>query len=247
MAEKVIAFENNCGGICVFYLENGAPVWGARYWEVLSPATAAWDYEAVLRGVNPAEAGWEYGEFDDLDEVKKAYATLCKEVEARNNLAEVIAEDLDTYPEDAGVCGEMFLEALEVAKDVAMRRDVQVPPVGKPRFVLVSGSFGSGPAEPDIGTNANVLFFSDRRSAVRAMVAEVLSLLGSELSEEWSENGYDLQVEKESFKVYDARDDDESEEYEVTSNEAWYRFEGSTEDPSTYTKSWRIVKIPDLV
>lgn len=244
---KVIAFDAGCGEIDVFYLEDGAPVWGARYWETLSPATAAWDFESILRGMNPTEAGWEYGEFDDLAEVKEAYAELCKAVEARNGRGSVIAEDDDTYPEDAGVSGEMFLEALEIAKDVAMRRDIKVPRVGKPKYVLVSSSAGEGPCDPLECSIVETVFFFDRKSAVRAMVAEVLTMLGDELSECYEEHDYAAEVEKDTFKISGLCDGDYCKEYEITQNGAWYRFEGSTEEPETYAKSWRIVKIPDLV
>ena len=241
MENKVIAFEGAYDEVDLFYLEGDTPVWGALYREHLSPATAAWDFEAILRGVNPAEAGWQLGEFDTLEEAKGAYSAVCDAIGGGSSKAAVLAEDFETYPDDTlGACGDMFLEALDMAKEVAMHRDFRVPATGKPKYALVSSSSWEDDSSPELDMVLNTMFFSDKESAVRAMALQLYEMLDEELSEDWDDNEYDSEIEKRGFSI-------SGDSYCITEYSAWYSDEGDPEEPGAFKKVWKIVPVPSLV
>ena len=117
------AYESNNGTISLFALDGERNVvWGAAY-EQYDGVMSAKDWCLLLKEErDPVEDGWEFGLFDNLNEVAEDYKCLCKFTEERLGGAEIIASSewreflplgIDTET-SLGATGKEFVEACRV-------------------------------------------------------------------------------------------------------------------------------------
>ena len=74
-SRAIEVYEDNAGGLHVFALDGTATgtqvVWGASYYGMEVDAANA--YADLLEGGDPVAEGWERGDLDDMDAVRRDY------------------------------------------------------------------------------------------------------------------------------------------------------------------------------
>ena len=118
-SRAIEVYEDNAGGLHVFALDGTATgtqvVWRARYYGMEVDAASA--YADLLEGGDPVAEGWERGDLDDMDAVRRDYEE-CAGSDSIHLVASSDCADGDNAAglmlDCLGVGGKLFARALGI-------------------------------------------------------------------------------------------------------------------------------------